>query len=51
MFVAFALSKIRAYLRYRQTIRELMQFTDRELQDLGLSRYEIEGIARQHAVA
>ena len=32
MFVAYILSKIRAYRRYRQTIRELMRFTDRELE-------------------
>ena len=45
MFVAFVLSKIRAYQRYRQTIRELMQFSDRELEDLGVSRYEIDTAA------
>ena len=45
MFVAFVLSKIRAYQRYRQTIRELMQFSDRELEDLGISRYEIDTAA------
>jgi hypothetical protein len=28
MFVAFILTKIRAYQRYRDTIRELIQFTD-----------------------
>ena len=42
MFVAFLLSRIRAYQRYHQTIRELMQFSDRELEDLGISRYEID---------
>jgi uncharacterized protein YjiS (DUF1127 family) len=45
MFVAFLLSRIRAYQRYRQTIRELMQFSDRELEDLGISRYEIDTAA------
>ena len=45
MFVAFLLSRIRAYQRYRQTIRELMQFSDRELEDLGISRYEIDTVA------
>ncbi len=50
MFVAFALSRLRAYRRYRETIRELMQFTDRELADLGISRDEIDAIARRHAV-
>lgn len=42
MFVTFILSKIRAYRRYRQNVRELMQFSDRELDDLGISRYEID---------
>jgi uncharacterized protein YjiS (DUF1127 family) len=51
MFVAFVLSKIRAYQRYRDTIRELIQFTDRELEDLGISRYEIDAIARQNAAS
>ncbi|WP_084731739.1 DUF1127 domain-containing protein [Microvirga vignae] len=51
MFVAFILARIRAYRRYRETIRELMQFTDRELEDLGISRYEIDVIARQSAVS
>jgi uncharacterized protein YjiS (DUF1127 family) len=51
MFVAFILSKIRAYQRYRETIRELMQFSDRELEELGISRYEIEAIARQNAAS
>jgi uncharacterized protein YjiS (DUF1127 family) len=51
MFVAFILSKIRAYQRYRQTMRDLMQFTRRELDDLGLSRYEIDIIAHQNAVS
>jgi uncharacterized protein YjiS (DUF1127 family) len=51
MFVAFILSRIRAYQRYRQTTRELMQFSERELADLGLSRNEIDVIARQNAVS
>ena len=51
MVVAYILSKLRAYRRYRQTIRELMQFTDRELADLGISRNDIDAVARQTAVA
>ncbi|QRM33750.1 DUF1127 domain-containing protein [Microvirga sp. VF16] len=47
MFVAFITSKIRAFLRYRQVIRELMQLSDRELDDLGISRNDIDAIARQ----
>ena len=51
MFAAFILSKIRIYRRYRETIRELMQFTDPELGDLGISRNEIDVIARQIAAS
>jgi len=46
MFVTMIAAKIRAYLRYRETVRELSRLTDRELDDLGLSRSEINFIAR-----
>ena len=51
MFVSYVLSKLRSYLRYRETVRELSALTDRELEDLGISRFQIDGIARQHAFA
>jgi uncharacterized protein YjiS (DUF1127 family) len=51
MFVTYILSKVRAYMRYRDTVRELSQLSDRELDDLGISRFQIDSIARQHAVA
>ena len=51
MFVTMIAAKIRAYLRYRETVRELSRLTDRELDDLGLSRSEISFIARSHAPA
>ena len=51
MFVTMIAAKIRAYLRYRETVRELSRLTDRELDDLGLSRSEISFIARSHAAA
>jgi uncharacterized protein YjiS (DUF1127 family) len=51
MFVTFILSKIRDYMRYRETVRELSQLSDRELDDLGISRFQINNIARQHAAA
>ncbi|MCB8822115.1 DUF1127 domain-containing protein [Microvirga rosea] len=51
MFVTYILSKVRAYMRYRETVRELSQLSDRELDDLGISRFQIDNIARQHATA
>jgi uncharacterized protein YjiS (DUF1127 family) len=51
MFLAFILVKIRVYRRYRETIRELKQFTDRELEDLGISRNEIDVAARHNAAS
>jgi uncharacterized protein YjiS (DUF1127 family) len=49
MFVSWILSKVRAYMNYSETVRELSQLTDRELDDLGISRFEIDGIARTHS--
>jgi uncharacterized protein YjiS (DUF1127 family) len=47
MFVSWILAKIRNYLQYRETVAELSRLTDRELDDLGISRYDIDVIARQ----
>ena len=46
MIVTWVLSKVRNYLQYRETVSELSRLTDRELDDLGISRFEIEAIAR-----
>ena len=46
MFTAVILSKIKAYLKYRETVRELSRLTDRELEDIGISRVDIDGLAR-----
>jgi uncharacterized protein YjiS (DUF1127 family) len=51
MFLTMIAAKIRAYLRYRETVRELSRLTDRELDDLGLSRSDIQYVARTHAAA
>ncbi|MBM6593642.1 DUF1127 domain-containing protein [Microvirga pudoricolor] len=51
MFVTYLLSKVRAYILYRETVRELSQLSDRELNDLGISRYEIASVARHHSAA
>lgn len=49
MFISHVMAKLRAYLRYRDTVRELSKLTDRELDDLGITRYQIESIARAHS--
>jgi uncharacterized protein YjiS (DUF1127 family) len=51
MFLTWILSRIRAYQRYRQTVRELQRLSDRELNDVGLSRADIAGVARRYANA
>jgi len=51
MFVTYILSQIRAYLRYRETVRELSHLSDRELDDLGILRYAIHTVARTSAAA
>ena len=51
MFVTYILSKVREYLRYRDTVRELSLLSDRELDDLGISRFQIDSIAREHSAA
>lgn len=40
------LNRFRAYLRYRETVTELSRLSDRDLADLGISRFEIQDIAR-----
>ncbi len=39
-------SRVRAYLRYRDTVAQLSRLSDRDLADLGISRSDIQGIAR-----
>lgn len=46
MFTSLILSKIRSYLKYRETLRELSRLSDRELEDIGVARYQIDDIAR-----
>jgi uncharacterized protein YjiS (DUF1127 family) len=41
--------KVTAWRRYRAAVRELEQLSDRELHDLGITRYDIENVARQSA--
>ena len=51
MLATYILSQIRAYLRYRETVRELSQLGDRELSDLGIAWYDIPNVARTSAAA
>ncbi|WP_114948919.1 DUF1127 domain-containing protein [Microvirga calopogonii] len=47
MFVSHILAKIHAYLTYRATVNELSKLSDRELDDLGIRRFQIESVARR----
>jgi uncharacterized protein YjiS (DUF1127 family) len=49
MFVATILSRLNAWMRYRETVRELSKLSDRELNDLGIVRSEIDDVARINA--
>jgi uncharacterized protein YjiS (DUF1127 family) len=40
-------AKLSAWRRYRETVRELSQFSDHELSDIGIRRSEIDDIARR----
>jgi uncharacterized protein YjiS (DUF1127 family) len=51
MFTTLILSKLRSYLKYRETVRELSRLSDRELEDVGISRFQIDGVARGYHAA
>ena len=46
MFTSLLLAKIKSYLKYRETMRELSRLSDRELADIGIARFEIDEVAR-----
>ena len=46
MIVSVMLAKLRSWMRYRETLRELERLSDRDLADLGIARGDIEGVAR-----
>ena len=43
--------KLSAWRRYREAVRELSQMSDHELADIGISRCDIESIARETIAA
>lgn len=45
MFITSILSAVHRWLRYRNTLQELSRLTDRELNDLGIRRSDIAGVA------
>jgi uncharacterized protein YjiS (DUF1127 family) len=49
MFITLILKRIAAWRRYRSNLRELGQLTDRELEDIGLSRSNVDHAARMGA--
>lgn len=51
MIVSYVLAKIRSWFRYHETVRELSQLSDRELSDVGLSRWEIPYVAKKYSNA
>ncbi len=42
--------KLNAWRRYREAVRELSQLSDRELNDIGIRRGDIESIVRRSIV-
>jgi uncharacterized protein YjiS (DUF1127 family) len=49
MIVTHVIARIRGYLRYRASVRALSQLNDRELADIGLSRSDIDAVAKDAA--
>lgn len=47
MIMHYLISRIRAHQRYRQTALELGRYSDHQLDDIGIYRFEIDDIARR----
>lgn len=43
-------TKFKNWKQYQATVRELSALSSRELKDLGITRDEIQSIAKQHAM-
>lgn len=46
MFIATLIAKFNAWMRYRDHLRELSELSDRELDDIGIARHDINRVAR-----
>ncbi len=51
MVVSHIIERVRAYLRYRASVRALSQLSERELADIGIVRGDIDAVARHAAQA
>jgi uncharacterized protein YjiS (DUF1127 family) len=51
MIVSHIIARIRGYMRYRASVRALSHLSERELADIGLSRGDIDSVAREAAAA
>jgi uncharacterized protein YjiS (DUF1127 family) len=51
MIITHIISRIRAYMRYRQSVRALQTLSDRELADIGMVRGDIEARAKDAVMA
>ncbi len=49
MLTSFVLAKIRTWLIFRNTVRELECLSDKDLSDLGISRSDIKAVAWEAA--
>lgn len=43
------LKNIKSYMNYVKTVRELETLSDRELTDLGIARFDIKRLAKNHS--
>jgi len=51
MTLSFIISRIRTWARYRASLRELSQLSDRQLADIGLTRSNLQNAAWNAATA
>jgi uncharacterized protein YjiS (DUF1127 family) len=49
MFIATIIRKINEWTRYRRNMRELAALTDRELEDIGIHRSDVERLSWEAA--